>query len=487
MSDHRQQPVVSAAGAADAAAVREKRQVALTSVVAAVFLTGMKLVVGVITGSLGILSEAAHSGLDLVAAVITFFAVRVSGRPADHRHTYGHGKVENLSALFETLLLLGTCVWICVEAVERLFFKEVQVEATIWAFVIMAVSIVIDFSRSRALARVAKRHGSQALEADALHFSTDIWSSLVVLGGLGLVAVAQATGIAWLHKADAAAALGVAGIVVWVSYRLGRRTIADLVDEIPPGLREDVRRAVRLPGVEQVSRVRLRRSGPVSFVDMTLGVARATSLEQGHEIASAAELAVQRLLPGADVVVHVEPSRAGVNGADGDLPAIVRGIAARFALGVHDIHLHDVLGERSLEMHLEVSGGLNVGAAHDQATAFEQALGRRITGLDRVVTHIEPAGEAAAGAAAAPLQERDVLLVLSDLTREHPSRCHPHEVSVRRTDSGEQVVYLHCTLDADMAITEAHNFTEMVERTLKARLPHVGRVVIHVEPPHADA
>ena len=211
---------------ANPGADREKHWVALSSVLAAIFLTGMKLVVGLMTGSLGILSEAAHSGLDLVAAVVTLFAVRISGRPADREHTYGHGKVENLSALFETVLLLVTCIWIIYEAIQRLFFKEVLVEASIWAFVIMGVSIVIDFSRSRALARVAKKYQSQALEADALHFSTDIWSSSVVIGGLLLVRGADWLGLAWLTKADALAAMGVAGIVVYISAQLGQRTIA---------------------------------------------------------------------------------------------------------------------------------------------------------------------------------------------------------------------------------------------------------------------
>ena len=208
---------------------REKRLVAMSSVGVAVILTGGKLAVGLMTGSLGILSEAAHSGLDLVAAVVTFLAVRASSRPADSAHSYGHGKIENLSALFETLLLLGTCAWIIYEAIERLFFKEVAVEVSWWAFAVVLVSIALDYSRSRALLRVARKYQSQALEADALHFSTDIWSSGVVLAGLGLLLLADHTGSAWLRKADTVAALGVAGIVIWISYRLGRKTIADLL------------------------------------------------------------------------------------------------------------------------------------------------------------------------------------------------------------------------------------------------------------------
>lgn len=485
-----------AAAHQSAEAMHEKRRVALSSVAGAVVLTGMKFVVGLATGSLGILSEAAHSALDLVAAVVTFFAVRVSGRPADRRHTYGHGKIENLSALFETLLLLGTCVWIVIEAVERLFFKHVEVAATPWAFAIMVVSIVIDFSRSRALSRVAKKYDSQALEADALHFSTDIWSSSVVLAGLGLVALAERTGVAWLHRADAAAALGVAGIVVWVSVRLGRRTIADLVDEVSPGIRDDVRAALRLPGVVEVGRVRLRRSGPDAFADVTLRVLPDLTLARGHEIADAAEAAVQRLLPGADVVVHVEPSRTGAGAVaaglgagaagqagDGPLPPLVREVAARQALGVHDVVVHEVLGRLSVEMHLEVSGALTVGEAHARATALERALRDRVPSLERIVTHIEPAGAGEPSPAAAePIGRDEVLAALAQLQREIPGGWQPHDVAVRQEADGA-AVSLHCLLAADLAITEAHAFTEEVERALRRRLPGLARVVIHVEPP----
>ncbi|MFN2227301.1 MAG: cation diffusion facilitator family transporter, partial [Anaerolineae bacterium] len=200
-------------------ATREKRAAALSSVVAAIFLTALKLVVGLMTGSLGILAEAAHSGLDLVAALVTFFAVRIADRPPDEHYRYGYGKVENLSALIETLLLLITCVWIIYEAIQRLFFKPVAIEASLWAFGVMAVSIVVDISRSRILYRAARKHNSQALEADALHFSTDIWSSSVVIGGLGLVWLSGRLGPewAWLAQGDAVAALVVAAIVVYVS------------------------------------------------------------------------------------------------------------------------------------------------------------------------------------------------------------------------------------------------------------------------------
>src|SRR4051794_28294210 len=237
-----------------------KLAVALSSVVAAVVLTVLKLAVGLATGSLGLLAEAAHSGLDLVAALMTLFAVRIADREADASHPYGHGRFENLSALFETLLLLATCVWVIYEAVDRLTTGEVHVETSIWAFVVMGISIAVDWSRSRALKRAAEEHGSMALEADALHFSTDIWSSAVVIVGLALVWLGERTADAGLlARADAVAALMVAGIVVFVSGRLGVETISSLVDTAPAGVADRVREAAgRCEGVVAAGRVRLR-------------------------------------------------------------------------------------------------------------------------------------------------------------------------------------------------------------------------------------
>jgi cation diffusion facilitator family transporter len=460
---------------------REKRAVAFSSVVAGLFLTGMKLAIGLMTGSLGILSEAAHSALDFMAAGVTWFAVRVSGRPADREHTYGHGKVENLSALFETALLFATCVWISVEAVKRLFFEPVHVEATVWAFAVMAASIIVDVSRSRALRRAAVKHRSQALEADAFHFSTDVWSSAVVIVGLAGVFVAERTGRAWLAEADAVAALGVSLLVARVSVHLGKRAVAQLLDAVPTGLRDQVERAVRLPGVVDVTRVRVRRSGPEAFADLTLRVAGDTSLESAHEVASNAEAAVRRLLPGADVVVHVEPAEADAEGPSPITPEAVRAIAERLALHVHDINVVQVLGSRSVELHLEVPDSLNVADAHAQATAFEQALWENLPGLGAVVTHIEPAGPGVVTDHADPEEMDLVLDVLHEIAHDETLRCDPHNVTVRR-EGDELGVSLHCGVDPNTAITAAHALTERVERGLRARLPSLGRIVIHVEP-----
>lgn len=293
----------------DARANREKNAAALSSVVAAIGLTTFKIIVGLLTGSLGILAEAAHSALDLVAALVTMFAVRVSSKPADQQHSYGHGKIENLSALFETLLLLITAVWIIYEAVQRLFYKSVEVEVSFWAFLVMAVSIVIDYSRSRILYQAAKAHNSQALEADALHFSTDIWSSSVVILGLVCVAVSEMSpGLAFLAKADAVAASMVALIVIYVSCEMGLRTIYGLLDTAPDGLAERIKSAVEaIPGVVDCHKIRARYSGPTLFVDAHVLVDGGQTLAEAHRLTEKIESVIREVVPGADVTIHPEP------------------------------------------------------------------------------------------------------------------------------------------------------------------------------------
>ena len=288
----------------------EKKSAALTSVIAAVGLTGFKIIVGFATGSLGILAEAAHSGLDLIAAMMTFLAVRISGKPADRNHLYGHGKVENLSALFETVLLLITCFWIIYEAAHRLRFHAVYLKVNLWSFAVMITSIVVDISRSRVLYRAARKYNSQALEADALHFSTDIWSSGVVILGLLFVKLSEwVPGLAFLHQADSVAALMVGLIVVYVSVKLGIRTIQALLDVAPSGIEKKIISAVQvLPGVTNCHQVRLRYSGPQLFVDIHVLVDGNQTLKEAHSLTEEIERVIQKLVPNADVTVHPEPN-----------------------------------------------------------------------------------------------------------------------------------------------------------------------------------
>jgi cation diffusion facilitator family transporter len=280
---------------------------------AAFFLTSLKIIVGFNTNSLGMLSEALHSGFDLLAACITLIAVRVAAIPADESHPYGHGKVEHLAALAETALLLLTCGWIIGEAVQRLIYKESMVIPSIWAVAVLVISIIVDISRSRMLRRVAKKHKSHALEADALHFTSDIWSSLVVLVGLCAIWLSQSLGPThplwpWLVHADTLAALVVACIVLRACYTLSKKAIDSLMDRDHSEERQRLHRHLAdIPGIIRVERIRIRISGPDHFVDLAIGVNADLGLDAAHRVAHQAEEAIMRCLPGADVSVHVEP------------------------------------------------------------------------------------------------------------------------------------------------------------------------------------
>lgn len=480
-------------------AEHEKRSVALSSVLAAVLLTGLKLVVGLATNSLGILSEAAHSGLDLVAAGVTYYAVRLSAQPADARHPYGHGKVENLSALIETLLLLATCVWIVYEAVDRLVFHPQPVEASFWGAGVMIVSIAVDYTRSRMLLAAARKHNSQALEADALHFSTDIWSSLVVLVGLGALALAETLHPAstlrpWLLRADSLAALAVSAIVVRVSWRLGRQAVHVLLDGGVEELSDEVERTVSvLPGVAGVRRVRLRQSGPESFVDLRILVPAGLDPLETHAVSGRVREAVRALLPGADVLVEIAPL------ADTARSVLeqVREISARHGLDVHDIELRQSPGALAphpgltpeprpglhLDLHAELPAELSVANAHERITELEEALLGHIEGLTSVVTHMEPEHEGHHDGQ--PESAGRSIAALSDAVRRvvHVSAgdCGLHKLLVHRS-GGRVLASFHCRMPAGTSVAHAHDLTVALENALRAELPELSRVTIHVEP-----
>jgi len=291
---------------------KDKRSVALSSVIAAIILTTFKLIVGLLTNSLGILAEAAHSGLDLVAAAMTFFAVQVSDKPADKEHPFGHGKIENLSALFETVLLLATSGWIIYEGIQRLFFVTVKVEASIWSFLVMGTSIVIDYTRSRILYKAARKYKSQALEADALHFSTDIWSSSVVIVGLiGLTIARYIHGLDWMYKADSIAALIVAIIVIFISVELGWRTVSALLDTAPRGLAGKVEKVTAsVNGIVDAHAIRIRASGAHTFIDMHVTMDGNCTLNEAHAATEVIEKSIHAIISPADITVHVEPAEA---------------------------------------------------------------------------------------------------------------------------------------------------------------------------------
>jgi len=471
----------------------EKSRAALSSLIAAAFLTCLKTIVGFNTNSLGMLAEALHSGFDLLAALITLIAVRIAAIPADESHPYGHGKVEHLAALASTALLLLTCGWIIGEAVQRLMYKESVITPSIWAVVVLIVSIIVDVSRARMLRRVAKKYKSQALEADALHFTSDIWSSLVVLVGLGAIWLSQSLASThplrpWLMHADAFAALLVACIVLRACYTLSKNAIDSLMDRDHGEESRRIRQHLAdVPGIAHVERIRCRISGPEHFVDLTIGVDANLGLDAAHHVAHQAEEAIMRHLPDADVSVHVEPVAVETRVRSeltriSDL-ALANGLCVRSVQFVsHPDGMH-------LELHVEAQPELALESAHTRIDILESALRNELP-VVQVVTRLEPA-----------LPLRDTGNNRTPVFQEHfywaekivsaamlrlPKLSDEHRLTlVEETARGDSSfsLSLHCYLDGKASVLQAHEAATTLEDHIRHMAgPRLGRVLIHIEP-----
>ena len=450
-----------------------KERVALTSIAASAGLTVAKAAVGLATGSLAILSEAAHSLLDLAATVMTYFAVRFSGKPADAEHHYGHAKIESVSALAETaflFLLSGIVIW---EALQRLLGGHGHaVEATWWAFAVIATSIIIDFFRARVLYRVAAQTSSQALEADALHFGSDMWSSAAVLAGLAAVAEGYVS-------ADSLAAIAVAVFICVAGWRLGRRTVDALTDTAPAGVTAKIAADLgRIPGVVAIERLRLRQSGTILFADLVVAVSRTLPLDR---VAALKDRIVQKVRddsPGAEVTVTTEPRALD----DETVLERVMVIARSRALAVHHVIVHSIEGRLAVSLDLEVDNTLTIGQAHEIASGLEAAIAEELGPGVEVETHIEPMeGDYVPGRDAAPARVAEVGDALKELVSKMDLVGEIPDVRVRRAEPGE-VVNFHCIVDAAAQVGAVHEKVDEVERALRLRFPSIRRVIGHAEP-----
>jgi cation diffusion facilitator family transporter len=450
-----------------------KQKIALSSIAASAGLTVAKAVVGFATGSLAILSEAAHSLLDLAATVMTYFAVRVSGKPADAEHHYGHGKVESVSALIETGLLFLLSAIVIWEALHRLLGGEGHaIEATIWAFAVIAGSVVVDFFRARVLYRVAGETSSEALEADALHFGSDMWSSIAVLVGLAGVRL----GHAW---ADSMAAIVVALFICVAGWRLGRRTVETLTDTAPVGAAAGIETIVaRIPGVVAVERVRVRPAGATLFADLVVAVSRTLPLDRVSAIKAQVEQAVRAEFPRAEMTVNTEPRALD----DETVLERVMVIARNRALAVHHVTVQNLGGTLSVSLDLEVDGHQTLAHAHEIADGLEQAVRDELGTAVEVETHIEPLqmrdldGRDAADERIAAVQAE-----LATLAARFGSVRDIHDVRVRETIDGE-IVNFHGTVDPLLSVSDVHDRFDEIEHGLRQRFPAIRRVIGHAEP-----
>ena len=453
-----------------------KRRAALASVGASAALTAAKAVVGLATGSIGILGEAAHSLLDLGATLITFLAVRVSDKPPDTDHPYGHGKIESVAALSETGLLLLTAAGILWEAGRRLLFGGDAVEVTWWSAATMAASIAVDFTRSRALWSLARKTGSPALAADALHFGSDMLSSGVVLVGLGLVALGY-------RFADSVAAIGVAGFVAVAAVRLGRRTIDTLIDTAPEGIAERVRSiARRMPGVVGVGRVRARVGGTGLQIDLEVGINRLLSLDRTGEIAREITDRVRAALPGAEIAVSTYPQTLD----DETVRERILMIAAYRGHPIHHVTVQRIGARLAISLDLEVDGRRTLGEAHELATALEEAIATELDGDVEVETHIEPLmREETASVAVADSLRNEIAAAAADIARTLPDVLDTHDVQARRDEAG-LYISLHCTFAPEDTVESVHATVSALEVQLRRRFD-AYRIVTHTEPPEKAA
>jgi cation diffusion facilitator family transporter len=447
-----------------------QRRTALVSVVAAAGLLALKLVAGLASHSLGLISEALHSGTDLVAALLTFFAIGVAVRPADPGHQYGHGKAEHLSALAEATILVLASLLIAWRAATHLVgSSETRVEATWYALLVIGIVIVVDISRTLVSIRAARRFGSAALQANALHFASDVAGSSAVLIGLLLVRAGYA-------RADSAAALFVAALVLMAAARLMKRNVDVLMDLAPADAEEAARAAIAEiePAVE-LRRLRMRHAGGRQFADVVITVSPGEAVGQGHAAADQVEDAVHAALPGSDVVVHVEPKED---------EAALRDRAHAAALGVpgvrevHNVSVLDVDGCTEVSLHLKLPGDLRLEDAHEVANAVERAITAAVPEVDSVQTHLEPLSEAGEG--------RDVDDVGADralverIVQETTGR-RPRELRFLRTDEG-LLAYLTLGLDPGTALADAHARASEIEERIRRERPEIADVIVHTEP-----
>ena len=444
-----------------------QRRTALVSVAAAAALLVLKLVVGLATHSLGLISEAIHSGTDLVAALLTFFAIGVAIRPADRAHQYGHGKAEHLSALAEAAILSVVAVLIGIRAIERLAgHGGGKVDPTWYALVVIALVIAIDVSRTVVSLRGSRRYASAALAANALHFGGDLAGSVAVLCGLLAARAGYADG-------DSIAALFVAVLVIAAAARLMRRNVDVLMDRAPVDAEHAARAAIRAmqPEVE-LRRLRMRQAAGRQFADVVIGVSPSAAVGQGHAAADAVEAAVGRALPNADVVVHVEP----VEVASVRERAHAAAIAVPKVREVHNIALVDVDGRTELSLHVKLPGDLSLEDAHGIAEQLEAAIREAVPEIAGVQTHLEPLTESSAASEVRAGGEADVRQIVQEVTG-----VEPRELRFLRTEAG-LVAFLTLGLDATSRLDEAHAAASEIEEQIRRARPDIDDVIVHTEP-----
>ena len=453
---------------------REKTRVAAISVFASAGMAAAKLVVGIIIGSLALISEALHSSVDVVATVITWMVVRVSDLPADNEHHYGHGKFESVSALGVIAMLYVLAGGILVESYSRL--REGTPPPTVSAipFAVLLLDIVINLSRAWALHRTARETGSQALAADALHFASDVLGSIAVIIGLALAGL----GFWW---GDSAAAIVVAIMIAALGLRMARATVETLLDRAPEGVSERTKSAIRsVPGVVDVERLRVRMVGATHFIDAIVKVPRTYPIDRVDEIKQKAQAAVAAALGDADLTFTAMPVALD----DESVRERIMVIARNSSLAVHHVTVHDLGGKLIVSIDLEVDGDMALTAAHDIAHGLERDIRDAFGSGVEIDTHIEPLEPELPFGVDAPQERIETIKAALSRFAADTAIHDIHNVRVRDTDAGE-IVNFHCRAAPSMSVIKVHQNVDAIERALRRAFPTVKRVISHAEPPFA--
>lgn len=448
-----------------------QQRTALFSIFAAAALVALKLVTGLLTGSLAFLAEAAHSGTDLVAALLTFFALRVAIRPPDREHPYGHGKAEHLAALGEAAFLVAVSALIAYESIARLTGGSGhEVDASWWAFAVLAVVLIVDVSRAAISWRASRRHGSPALAANALHFASDFAGSLAVLAGLVLVR-------AGYGDADAIAALGVAALVIGAAVALMHENVQVLMDRAPSEAANAAREAILAAEPRsELRRLRIREAAGRHFVDVVLAVAPDAAVQQGHAVADSVERAVRMALPGSDVTVHIEPR------ASTDLRERVTGAAlsVRRVREVHNVRAVTLAGRNELSLHVKLPPDETLAEAHRIADDVERAILAAVPEIDRVHVHLEPLADALTARSPTPTEEAEHRDVIAAIAHELTGG-DPLDIQVHREPRG-LVAFVTIALPGSETLAAAHETAGLIEARARAAHPDIAEVMVHTEP-----
>jgi cation diffusion facilitator family transporter len=463
----------------------EKQKATIGSIIAAFFIAGVKIIASIFTGSLGMLSEAAESTLDLGVSFVTFFAVRFSDKPADEDHNYGHGKIESFSALITTVFLLVTCGWIITQAINKIISGKftIEIAGAGWGIAVLILTIVVNISRAKRLNKVAKKFGSQALEADALHFTKDAWSTVVVIVGLIFAGIGDAANITILKYADPVAALGVSVLVIIVSIKLGKRTIDVLLDKAPRGMVEEISHEVNtIDGVLDVSNIRIRPSGASFFIDLSVGLNREESHRVVHSIVDEIRENIQKKIPNSDIVISTYP--VDVTGMEKDeVYLLVKRVIDKYPTftNIHNINIYEVSGKKYISIHIELRESMSLKQSHDLSHEISEKIQEEMKNVEDVNVKFERVLEKYITAEDITNKSESTIEFIKQMVNKVPNKLNCHDIKIYREGEGK-TIFLHCELNGDYSIEKTEMISKNISNKIRRNIDGVDSVHIHVEP-----